>query len=52
MIETKIQVLQDELNNMIDKGVSFEDIYELSVKLDELILQYYHNRLGTVADVS
>ncbi|HHV29590.1 aspartyl-phosphate phosphatase Spo0E family protein [Acetivibrio mesophilus] len=45
-MQFKIQDLQSELNNMIDNGDDYSKIYELSVKLDMLIVQYYNELLG------
>ena len=44
MIETDIQNLQNELNRLIDEGVNLSELYELSVKLDLLIVKYYNER--------
>ena len=41
MIKTQIEALKYELNNRIGQGIELKDVYELSVKLDKLILQYY-----------
>ena len=45
MNDLKIQALQTKLNHMIDKDADFSKIYELSVKLDLLIVQYYNELL-------
>ncbi|HOQ36437.1 MAG TPA: aspartyl-phosphate phosphatase Spo0E family protein [Acetivibrio sp.] len=45
MNQLKIQDLQTQLNHLIDKGDDFSKIYELSVKLDMLIVQYYNEKL-------
>lgn len=42
----KIQELQWELNTMIDNDDDFNKIYEASVELDLLIVQYYNEMLG------
>ncbi|MCX8130121.1 MAG: aspartyl-phosphate phosphatase Spo0E family protein [Clostridia bacterium] len=44
MVEVQIEALQNELNHLIDRGYNFTEVYELSVKLDKLILQYYNER--------
>jgi hypothetical protein len=44
MVEVQIQVLQNELNHLIDKGYNFSEVYDLSVELDKLILQYYNEK--------
>ncbi len=41
MVEDKISVLQNEINTLIEEGSSLLDVYELSLELDRLILQYY-----------
>ncbi len=41
MINEKICELRDELNKSISEGKDYEIIYELSVKLDKLIAEYY-----------
>jgi len=45
-MQLKIQDLQSQLNDMIDNGDDYSKIYELSVKLDMLIVQYYNELLG------
>ncbi|NLP14017.1 MAG: Spo0E family sporulation regulatory protein-aspartic acid phosphatase [Clostridium sp.] len=45
MNQLKIQDLQTQLNRLIDKGDDYSKIYELSVKLDMLIVQYYNEKL-------
>lgn len=45
MNQSKIQDLQTQLNHLIDKGDDYSKIYELSVKLDMLIVQYYNEKL-------
>ncbi|TYQ13052.1 UNVERIFIED_CONTAM: Spo0E like sporulation regulatory protein [Acetivibrio alkalicellulosi] len=45
MNQTIIRVMQDKLNNMIDSGDDYTKIYEMSVKLDSLIVQYYNEIL-------
>jgi len=46
MNELKIQALQNQLNHMIDNNVDFNKIYELSLELDILIVQYYNKVLN------
>ncbi|MCX7921317.1 MAG: aspartyl-phosphate phosphatase Spo0E family protein [Clostridia bacterium] len=41
MIEAEIETLKCQLNNAIDRGFDYAEIYELSVRLDKLIVQYY-----------
>lgn len=46
MNDLKIQALQTQLNHMIDNDVDFSKIYELSLELDILIVQYYNKVLN------
>ncbi len=41
MLDEKIRIARDKLNESIITGKNYEDIYRLSVELDELIAQYY-----------
>lgn len=41
MLNEKICRLRDELNKSISNGENYEIIYELSVRLDDLIAEYY-----------
>ncbi len=41
MLNDKICKLREELNNSIQTGKDFKEIYKLSVELDELIAKYY-----------
>ena len=41
MLNKKILKLREELNNSIINGEDYEVVYKLSVKLDELITNYY-----------
>lgn len=41
MLNDEICKLRDELNSSIEKGKDFETIYSLSVKLDNLIAEFY-----------
>ena len=43
MIDEKICKLREKLNKSIQDGEDYEKIYTISVKLDELIAQYYRN---------
>ncbi|HOM01208.1 MAG TPA: Spo0E family sporulation regulatory protein-aspartic acid phosphatase [Acetivibrio sp.] len=49
-MQLKIQDLQSQLNDMIDNcddySKDYSKIYELSVKLDMLIVEYYNELLG------
>ena len=41
MIEEKIQRKRKQLNESIEKNKKYEDVYKLSVELDELIAEFY-----------
>ncbi len=41
MLNDEICKLRDELNKSIEEGKDYSVIYELSVKLDKLIAEYY-----------
>ncbi|MGE5473339.1 MAG: Spo0E family sporulation regulatory protein-aspartic acid phosphatase [Ignavibacteriales bacterium] len=43
MLESKIDFLRQELDNQIRNGASFQDVYTLSISLDELIVAFYVN---------
>lgn len=43
MINEKICKLRDELNKSIQNGEDYDIIYNLSIKLDDLIAEYYKN---------
>lgn len=45
MIENEIDFLRQQLHILIDKEADFKEIYNLSVKLDELILKFYREKL-------
>lgn len=40
-IDDKIVYLRDELNRLILSNASYDEIYRLSVALDNLIIKYY-----------
>lgn len=44
MLNDEICKLRDELNNSIIEGKDYDIIYSLSVKLDELIAQFYREK--------
>lgn len=46
MLDEKICELREELNNSIINGQDYSITYELSVKLDELIAEYYRRQLN------
>ena len=41
MLNDEICKLRDELNKSIEEGKDYDYIYELSVKLDDLIEEFY-----------
>ena len=41
MLNDEICKLRDELNKSIEEGKDYDIIYDLSVKLDELISDFY-----------
>jgi hypothetical protein len=41
MIELRIEAMKKRLNHLLEKGADFDSIYELSKKLDRLIVLYY-----------
>ena len=41
MLEQKIQRKREELNESIEKHEKYEDVYRLSVELDDLIDEFY-----------
>ncbi len=41
MLNDEICKLRDELNKSIEEGKDYDIIYNLSVKLDELIAEFY-----------
>ena len=41
MIEEKIQRKRKQLNESIEKNKNYEDVYKLSVELDDLITEFY-----------
>lgn len=44
MLEDKICKLREELNLSIVQGKDYATIYELSIKLDKLIAEFYKNK--------
>ena len=41
MLEDKIQRKREELNESIEAQKKYEDVYKLSVELDDLISEFY-----------
>lgn len=45
MLNERICYVREKLNESITKGEDYRIIYQLSVELDELIAQYYRNKV-------
>ncbi len=43
MLNKKIILLRNKLDNMLIENADYETIYSLSIELDELIVEYYKN---------
>lgn len=41
MLNDEICKLRDKLNKKIEENASYDEIYKISVELDELIAKYY-----------
>lgn len=41
MLEQEIQIKRKQLNESIEKNGKYEDVYRLSVELDDLITEFY-----------
>ena len=41
MLEEKINRKREELNESLEKQNNYEDVYKLSVELDDLIAEFY-----------
>lgn len=44
MLEEKINALKEELDELIIANAPYNEIYEISRKLDEYIAQYYREK--------
>ena len=44
MVIEDINVLKKELENQITENVSYDKLYETSVKIDTLLIEYYKNK--------
>ena len=42
MLNDEICKVRDKLNKSIEDGKSYDEIYKISVELDELIAQFYN----------
>lgn len=49
LIKDEIEALKYELNCLIGRNADFASVYELSVKLDGLIMQYYNQKYNRKA---
>ena len=53
MLNDEICKLRDKLNKKIEENASYDEIYKISVELDELIAKYYssaYNRWNKIGD--
>jgi hypothetical protein len=41
MVKSEIESMKKELNRLIDSEAGFNKVYEISVRLDRLIVRYY-----------
>lgn len=46
MLEDEIKRKREELNESIEKQKKYEDVYRLSVELDDLITEFYKEAEG------
>lgn len=44
MLNDEICKLRDKLNKSIEQGDNYENTYQLSIELDELIAKYYEKQ--------
>ena len=44
MVIEEINVLKKELDDQITENVSYDKLYETSVKIDTLLIEYYKNK--------
>lgn len=44
VLEAEIEVLKEELNKLIENGTDELGVYDLSVRLDQLIVEYYRQK--------
>ena len=45
MLNDEICKLRDKLNKSIEENADYEEIYKISVSLDELIAKYYNEHI-------
>lgn len=43
-LKERIEELRDEINKLIEKGATQEEVYKVSQKLDKLIKEYYQKK--------
>lgn len=49
MISKKLEQLKKELDLLVENGASKNEIYDMSVKIDKVLVEYYReNELGNV----
>jgi len=46
MLNEKILKLRERLNESIINGADYEEIYKISIELDELITEYYKEKIN------
>ena len=46
MLNDKICILRDKLNESIASGQDYSIVYQLSIELDELIAEYYRSKVA------
>ena len=44
MLNEEICKLRDKLNKKIEENADYDEIYKISVELDELIAKYYNDK--------
>ena len=45
MLNDEICKLREKLNRSIEENANYDEIYKISVELDELIVQYYKEKV-------
>lgn len=46
MLDDKICILREKLNESIVSGKDYSEVYQLSIELDELIAEYYRTKVA------
>lgn len=44
MLDQQIHELRNELNHMMIEEVDYDEVYAVSIELDKLITEYYHQQ--------